>query len=36
MTDERTGEPSIGGDHTGAVNWLLEFADKVREVLKRE
>ena len=35
-TDERTGEPSIGGDHTGAVNWLLEFADKVREVQKRE
>lgn len=27
--DER-GEPIIGSDHTGAVNWLLDFAEDVR------
>lgn len=31
--DER-GEPTIGGDHTGAVNWLLDFAERVRPALE--
>jgi hypothetical protein len=32
--DER-GEPVIGHDHTGTVNWLLDFADKVRPVVDK-
>jgi len=30
--DER-GEPVIGHDHTEAVNWFLDFADKARSVM---
>lgn len=30
-TNER-GEPMIGNDHTGTVNWLLDFADRVRPI----
>lgn len=33
---DKNGEPQIGGDHTGAVNWLLDFADKVRPVLEED
>ncbi len=32
-TDER-GEV-IGHDHTGTVNWLLDFADKVRPIVTK-
>lgn len=36
VTDERDrhGEPVIGGDHTGAVNWLLDYADRVRPIIR--
>lgn len=29
-------EPTFGHDHTGAVNWLLDFAPKVEAVLQAE
>lgn len=32
-TDER-GEPVIGQDSTGTVNWLLDFADKIRPIVE--
>lgn len=28
------GEPAIGEDHTGAVNWLLDFADEAKSVVE--
>lgn len=33
---DKNGEPQIGGDHTGAVNWLLDFADKVRPIVEED
>jgi len=35
IVDEKDarGEPAIGEDHTGVVNWLLDFAERVRPLV---